>query len=401
MNGVELRENIYWIGVNDRRTHLFENLWPLEKGISYNAYLLKDKKTALIDTVEIGHVEAYLDAIHALLGPDKPVDYLVINHMEPDHSGALKLITMKYPNITLVGNKTTFKFVKGFFGDFPHILTVEEGNTLDLGDHSLRFIMTPMLHWPETMMTLETREKILFTGDVFGSFGSLDGVLFDDEAKLDAWEPEQQRYYSNIVGKYIKQTQRALETLKDVEVNMFAPTHGLIWRKNLSHIVSLYDRWSRLEGEKGVVIAYSSMYGRTERMSDYLARELIKAGVPDVVVHDTSKTHLSYILSDIWKYQGLILGSPAYNNGLFPTVETLTTSLEHMGIKNRYLGIFGTATWSGGGVKTLSHIAETTGLTLIHPPYEAKYRPLEEDYQHCKDLAIKMAKALGVSSQTC
>lgn len=390
-HAIELSKNIYWIGANDRRTHLFENVWPLEKGISYNAYLIQDKKNVLIDTIEIGYVESYFDAIDEILGPNGTIDYLVINHMEPDHSGALKLITLRYPNITLVGNKNTFKFVRGFFGDFPNILEVEEGDTLDLGDHSLTFVMTPMLHWPETMMTLETQTQILFTGDVFGSFGTLDGVLFDDEADLAAWEPEQRRYYSNIVGKYVKQTQRALEKLKVVQVKMFAPTHGLIWRNNLNHIVNLYDRWSRLNGEKGVVIVYGSMYGRTECMAEYIARELVQAGIRDVKVYDASKTHLSYILSDIWKYKGLIVGSPAYNNGLFPTVEALTTKLEQLHIKNRFLGIFGTATWSGGGVKNLVRFAETSRLELVHPPHEAKYRALEKDYEICRDIAVRMA----------
>lgn len=317
-HGIKLTQNIFWVGVNDRRTHLFENLWPLDKGISYNAYLIRDKKNALIDTMEIGHEESYFDAIDEILDSGETVDYLIINHMEPDHSGALKLITQRYPDITLVGNRNTFKFVRGFFGDFEHILEVEEGDTLNLGNHSLTFVMTPMLHWPETMMTLETKTQILFTGDVFGSFGTLDGVLFDDEADLAVWEPEQRRYYSNIVGKYVKQTQRALEKLKKVDVKIFAPTHGLIWRRNPGHIVNLYDRWSRLEGDKGVVIVYGSMYGRTERMAEYISRELILAGIRDVIVYDASKTHLSYILSDIWKYGGLIIGSPAYNNGLFP-----------------------------------------------------------------------------------
>lgn len=390
-HGIKLSQNIFWIGVNDRRTHLFENLWPLDKGISYNAYLIRDKKNVLIDTVEIGHVESYFDAIDEILDSEENVDYLVINHMEPDHSGALKLITQRYPDITLVGNKNTFKFVRGFFGDFKRILEVEEGDTLDLGDHSLTFVMTPMLHWPETMMTLETKSQILFTGDVFGSYGTLDGVLFDDEVDLDDWEPEQRRYYSNIVGKYVKQTQRALEKLKTVDIRILAPTHGLIWRQDPEHITNLYDRWSRLDGDPGVVIVFGSMYGRTERMAEYIARELILAGIRDVKVYDASKTHLSYILSDIWKYRGLIIGSPAYNNGLFPAVEALTIKLEQLHIKNRLIGLFGTATWSGGGVKNLIRFAETTGLEMVHPPHEAKYRALEKDYEICRDIAERMA----------
>jgi len=388
----KLTENIYWIGVNDRRTHLFENLWPLDKGISYNAYVIKDKKNALIDTVEISFTESYFERIDSLLNDGESIDYLIINHMEPDHSGVLKLISMKYPHITLVGNKNTFKFVTGFFGDFKNKLIVDEGDTLNLGDHTLTFVMTPMLHWPETMMTLETKTKILFTGDVFGSFQTLDGVLFDDESDLSKWEDEQRRYYSNIVGKYVKQTQKALEKLNTIPVNMLAPTHGLIWRSNINHIIHLYDRWSRNETEKGVVIVYGSMYGRTERMAEVMARSLIKNGIKDVIIHDASKSHLSYILSDIWKYRGLILGSPAYNNGLYPPIEQLIIKLEQLQIKDRILGIFGSATWSGGGVKNLVRFAESIGWQTVAHPHEAKYKPLDDDYQAC----IKIAEEMGM-----
>ena len=387
----KLTNNIHWIGVNDRRTHLFENLWPLEKGISYNAYLIKDNKNALIDTVEIGFTESYFERIDSLLNAGESIDYLIINHMEPDHSGVLKLISMKYPDITLVGNKNTFKFVRGFFGDFKNTLIIDEGDTLNLGDHTLTFVMTPMLHWPETMMTLEIKTKILFTGDVFGSFQTLDGILFDDEADLYKWENEQRRYYSNIVGKYVKQTQKALEKLKTVSVSMLAPTHGLIWRSNLKHIIDLYDKWSRNKTEKGVVIVFGSMYGRTERMAETIARGLIENGIKDVTIHDASKSHLSYILSDIWQYQGLILGSPAYNNGLYPPLEQLILKLEQLQVKDRILGIFGSATWSGGGVKNLVRFAEAIGWETVAHPHEAKYKAHEDDYKACMKIAEGMA----------
>ncbi len=393
----KLSNKIHWIGVNDRRTHLFENLWPLDKGISYNAYLIKDKKNALIDTVDISFTESYFEQIDSLLDKGETIDYLIINHMEPDHSGVLKLITMKYPDITLVGNKNTFKFVRGFFGDFKNTRVIEEGETLNLGDHTLTFVMTPMLHWPETMMTLETNTKILFTGDVFGSFQTLDGVLFDDEVDLCKWEDEQRRYYSNIVGKYVKQTQKALEKLKTVSVSMLAPTHGLIWRTNLNHIINLYDRWSTNDTENGVVIVYGSMYGRTERMAEIIARGLIKNGIKDVIMHDASKSHLSYILSDIWKYRGLILGSPAYNNGLYPPVEDLVIKLEQLQVKDRILGIFGSATWSGGGVKNLIRFAESISWQMVAHAHEAKYKPLEDDYQSCMKIAEEMAKIVAGS----
>ncbi|MGE5427519.1 MAG: FprA family A-type flavoprotein, partial [Methylococcaceae bacterium] len=243
MHQVNLAENIYYLGFNDRRTHLFENLWPIPNGVSYNSYLIVDEKVALIDTVEHSFTDEYLSQIEKLTN-GRVVDYLIINHMEPDHSGSLKAVVSKYPNITLVGNKKTFDMVANYYEVSENTLEVYDDYELPLGKHTLRFTTIPMVHWPETMVTFEITNKILFSGDAFGSFGTLDGSIFDDELNLARYEEELIRYFSNIVGKYAPHTQRALKKIESIDVKMIAATHGPVWRSNLAYIIERYEKWS-------------------------------------------------------------------------------------------------------------------------------------------------------------
>ncbi|HEY3370551.1 MAG TPA: FprA family A-type flavoprotein [Prolixibacteraceae bacterium] len=395
MHQVKLADNIYYLGFNDRRTHLFENLWPIPYGVSYNSYLIVDKKIALIDTVEHSFTEDYLSKIETITG-GRPVDYLVINHMEPDHSGSLNAVVTKYPHITLVGNKKTFDMVANYYKITANTLEVYDDYELPLGDHQLRFATIPMVHWPETMVTLELTSKILFTGDAFGSFGTLDGGIFDDELNLSRYEEELMRYFTNIVGKYCPHTQRALKKIESMDVSMLAATHGPIWRSNLSYIIDRYEKWSTYTTEPGAVIVYGSMYGNTAKMADVIARQLAVRGIKNIRVYDASKTHASYIISDIFKYGAFIVGSAAYNNELFPSVETLLTKIEHMGIKNHLLGIFGSFGWNGGGVKNLQKFAETIKWEVVGQPVEEKGTLKNEKFEQCIDLANAMAdKLLG------
>jgi flavorubredoxin len=246
-----LNENIYFLGFNDRRTHLFENIWPIPHGVSYNSYLLVDDKIALIDTVERQFIDDYLDHIESIIG-DRQVDYLVINHMEPDHSGALKALVTKYPNVILVGNKKTFGFVESYYFPPANTLEVKDDDMLDLGNFKLQFRTIPMVHWPETMVTYEVNHKILFSGDAFGSYGTLDGGIFDDEINLDFYEVEVMRYFTNIVGKYCAHTQRAIKKLADLEIKMIAATHGPVWRTDLNWVLSRYNKWSSYDMDEGV-----------------------------------------------------------------------------------------------------------------------------------------------------
>ena len=371
MQQVNLAENIYFLGFNDRRTQLFENIWPIPHGVSYNSYLIVDEKIALIDTVERAFIDEYLDNIETIIG-DRQIDYLIINHMEPDHSGALKAIVQKYPNITLVGNKKTFGFVESFYMTPKNVLMVHDEHQLELGKHTLSFTMIPMVHWPETMITYEETNKIVFSGDAFGSYGTLDGGIFDDEINLDFYEIEVMRYFTNIVGKYCPHTQRAIKKLEPLDIKMIAATHGPIWRSNLDWILSRYIKGSSYELERGVIIVDGSMYGNTQKMAEVIARRISERGIKNIRVYDASKTHSSYIINDIFKYKGFIVGSAAYNNAMFPNVEILLSTIEHMAPKNHYLGIFGNYSWNGGGVKNLKTFAENIKWELVHEPIEEK-----------------------------
>jgi len=393
MHQVNLAENIYYLGVNDRRTELFENFWPIPNGVSYNSYLIVDDKIALIDTIERAFIDDYFDKID-LLTNSRPVDYLIINHMEPDHSGALKAVVAKYPNITLVGNKKTFEMAANYYQVSENSLEVYDESELSLGKHKLSFATIPMVHWPETMVTYEATQKILFTGDAFGSFGTLDGGIFDDELNLANYEEDVMRYFTNIVGKYCPHTQRALKKIQTIDVKMLAATHGPIWRTNLNYILDKYEKWSTYTTDPGAVIVYGSMYGNTAKMADVIARQLAVRGIKNIRVYDASKTHASYIISDIFKYKAFIVGSAAYNNELFPSVESLVTKIEHMGIKNHLLSIFGSFGWSGGGVKNLQKFAENIKWELAYQPVEEKGTLKQEKFDQCIELANAIADKL-------
>ena len=394
-NTIKVKDKIHWIGTNDRRTHLFENMWPIPNGVSYNSYLIVDEKIALVDTLHFSTADDYLDKIEELIGKDRSIDYLIINHMEPDHSGAIKSIVEKYPKIQIIGNLKTFKILESYYGYQDKWKQVEDGEELLLGYHKLKFIMTPWVHWPETMMTYDFTDKILFSGDAFGSFGTLDGGIFDDEIEFDDYYLEDmRRYYSNIVGQYSNMVQKAFAKLNGVEIKMICATHGPIWRKDVDKVISLYDKWSKYETENGVVIIYGSMYGNTAKMADYIARKLSENGIKKIRIYDASKTHISYLINEIWRYKGVILGSSAYNSGMMPTMENLTRTLEHMGVKNHLLCLFGSYSWNGGGVKMLHKFYETIQWELISEPIDVKGIPGDDAFKRCEILAKAMADKL-------
>jgi flavorubredoxin len=389
----KLSENVYWLGINDRKTHLFENLWPIDKGVSYNSYIICDEKVALIDTVETGAISKFMEKLDGVLN-GRTIDYLVINHLEPDHSAGIPAVIERFPNIKLIGNNNTAKFLSGYFNINHNFQLVKDLEEIDLGQTKLKFYMTPMIHWPETMMTYTTSEEILFSGDAFGTFGALDGGLFDDELNFDDYENEMRRYYSNIVGKYGKHVQKAIQKLSGTSVKMIASTHGPVWRKDISKVISLYDKWSKYETEDGVVIVYGSMYGNTEKMADSIAFALKDEGIHNIKVYNASKTHLSYILSDIFKYKGLIIGTPTYNAGVYPPIEALISTIEHSEIKNHLLGIFGSCTWVGGGVKKLIEWSEKIGWEMVADPFENISVSENKSIVQCNTIAKNMAAKL-------
>ncbi|HOW26191.1 MAG TPA: FprA family A-type flavoprotein [Bacteroidales bacterium] len=396
---IPISNDIFWIGVNDRRTCLFENLWPIERGVSYNSYLIRGKVNVLIDTVEASKSDEFFDKISYLIGPGGKLDYLVINHLEPDHSGAIRSVTTRYPEIRIVGNSKTFRILEQFYHIQDRLVAVDESLSLDAGERRLQFFLTPMLHWPETMMTFDPVSGILFSGDGFGSFGALEGGLFDDEVNLSLYESEIRRYYSNIVGKYWNPLQKAVKSLEHTDIRIIAPTHGPVWRKNPSRIIDQYLKWSRFEADMGAVVIYGSMYGHTEKMADYMARILCEEGIRDLRVYDASKTHLSYIMSDLFLYRGVLLGSSAYNGGPYPPVEALMSKILNTGIRNRLLGIFGSASWGGGGVKAIEQFAEKIEWEVVGTPVQAKGAATREDYAQCAVMAQNMARKLREDQQ--
>ncbi len=388
---IPISDKVHWIGVNDRETTLFENYWPLEKGVCYNSYLINDEKIAIMDTVKFNKTDEYLSKIKEIIGDRKP-DYLVVHHMEPDHSSSMKAIISEYPDIKIVGNKKTFELMRGFYDITENYYEVGEGDIIDLGNHKLKFFMTPMIHWPETMMSFDLTDGILFSMDAFGGFGSLDGTLFDDEVNLSFYEDEIRRYYSNIVAKYSPIVQNALKKLSTLDIKIIAPTHGPVWRTSPGTIIDFYDKWSRYEAEEGVVIVYGTMYGNTAKMADYVARIIAENGVKNVRVYDASKTHVSHILNDIWRFKGVILGSCAYNTYVFPAMDNVLRTLEHTGLKNRYLGIFGNKGWSGGGVKGILEFSEKMKWERIGEAIEATLSAKDADYEKLNALGKEMAE---------
>ena len=392
---IQIKEDLYYIGVNDRTKALFENLWPLPKGVSYNSYLIVDEKTALFDTVDICYSDIFLQKLETALD-GKSLDYLVINHMEPDHSGSLRLLKTKYPNIQIVGNKRTADMVSGFYGITDGVMIIEDGQELSLGKHNLVFYLTPMVHWPETMMTYETTEKMIFSGDAFGTFGTLDGGITDKQLHPERYYDEIVRYYSNVVGKFGSPVQKALQKLSHLEINYICSTHGPIWTipEQINKVISIYDKLSKYQGDEGVVIAYGSMYGNTEQMAETIALELAQQGIKEIILHNTSKRSHSYIIRDIFKYKGLIIGSPTYNNKLFPEVATLLAKIEERDMKNRYFSYFGSYTWAGAALKRIAQFAESTNFEIIGTPVEMKQSMSIDTYNACVALGKTMADRL-------
>lgn len=367
----KISERIYYVGVNDDAKTLFEGLWPLPYGVSYNSYIVADSKVALIDTVEHGFEDEFLGNINEALG-DRGIDYLIVNHMEPDHSSLITDMLQRYPKMKIVGNAKTLPMLQGYYGTpAERVIVVKEGDSIDLGSCSLSFHMIPMVHWPETMVTWLAEENTVFSGDAFGTFGAVNEEVVDSEGTFESFRDEMMRYYSNIVGKYGTPVQAALKKLSGLEVKRICSTHGPVWEKSVPEVVALYDRMSRYEVERGVCIAYGSMYGNTAAAAEALAEELRRQGVP-CAVHDLAGNvnpglGLSGALRDVFKYDTIVAASPTYNNGIFPPVETFMKALQARLIKGRRFYALGSYTWAGSSVNLLNSFAESLGFDVLAP----------------------------------
>ena len=417
----EITNKIYYVGVNDRNKNLFEGLWPLPNGVSYNSYLIVSDKVCLMDTVEVDFFIPFLKNIQEVIG-ERPIDYVVVNHMEPDHSGSLALIKKYYPEVKIVGNKKTFGMMSGFYGLGSEADTIEvkNGDTLELGDYTLNFVLTPMVHWPETMMTLaaphsapegatnasahDTNEapsgavggaSVLFSMDAFGCFGALNGGVVDEQMNCDDYWLEMVRYYSNIVGKYGTPVQNALKKLAGVKLDYICSTHGPVWHQYIDKVVGLYDRLSRYETEPGLVICYGTMYGNTERAAEVIARAASQAGVKNIVMYNVSKTHHSYIIRDVFRYRGLIVGAPTYNTGLYHEMDVLLSELAGKDIKNHLLGWFGSFGWASKAVGEIQKWNdERLHFEAVGTPVEIKQALTPETFAACEALGRDMAAKL-------
>ena len=384
-------KDIYYVGVNDRQKALFENLWPLPGGVSYNSYLIVDDKTVLVDTVDICYSDLFFKRVAKLLNGRK-LDYLVVDHMEPDHAGSIRLLRQIYPDVKIVGNKQTFGMLAGYHGITDGLHEVKEGDTLDLGHHKLSFYMAPMVHWPEVMVTYEETEKVLFSADAFGTFGTLDGGVLDTDMDTDRFWSEMTRYYANIVGKYGGPVQRALKKLSGLDIQTICSTHGPVWTRQSGDVIALYDRLSRYEGLDGVTIVYGSMYGHTEQMAEDIATALSDGGVRHIAMHNVSKSHGSYILRDVFNYRGLIVGCPTYSGQLYPEVEMVLSEIKLREVKDRLFSYFGSFTWAGAAVKHLAAYAEAMKWEVVGTPVEQKQGISTEE--QCIALGQAMAERL-------
>lgn len=396
MRIVNITDRISYIGVNDRRTSLFENNWPLPYGVSYNSYIIRDEKNVLIDTVELGSDGEFIDKIKAVLKGGK-LDYIVVNHMEPDHSSMLRSVLDIYPEAKVIGNIQTVKLLKEFY-DTPdeRIKTIKDGEEINTGKSSLKFVLTPWVHWPETMVTYDAADQVVFTCDAFGGFGTLDGGIFDGDYNFEEkFLSEMRRYYSNIVAKYSGMVTKAIAKLDGVPIKVIAPSHGLVWRDNPLKVIGLYKDWAEFKSEKGVVIAYASMYGNTAALADMIGSKLTDHGVKNIITHDVSKTSVSFILSDIQRYKGVVLGTCAYNGVMHPMMAHLCNELKITAQKNKVYGIFGTSAWNGAGAKDLKKFAEENKWEVVNPSAEAFGCPSPEKVEEAADaMTQSLAAAL-------
>jgi len=361
MPAIEVKPGIYWIGVNDRKTDLFEGLWPItQAGVSYNSYLVLDEKKALIDLAKDEQVSSYLEQIHDQIDPVE-LDYIVINHMEPDHTGLVKILRQVAPNAVFLATAKAKPMLASFYGLTENVQVVGDGEELSLGEKKLSFHAVPFVHWPETMVTYEQTQRVLFACDAFGGYGALRGAIFDDECTdMEFYIQESLRYYVNIVARFSGPVLKAIAKLAGVPIDVIAPSHGLVWRKDPGRIVQLYEKWARLATEPadpGVTLIYGSMYGNTEQVMNAVAEGISRTGLP-LAIFDAARTHDSYILPHAWTHSGVMVGAPTYEVSLFPPVAQTLGTLAHKRILNRKAAYFGSYGWSGGAKRECLELTE-------------------------------------------
>lgn len=378
----QITPTITWVGGNDRRLARFENLFPVERGVSYNSYLIVDKKTALMDTTDSAISRQFMENIlHTLDG--RPLDYLVVNHMEPDHCAGIEELMLRFPQMQLVGNAKTMTLIQQFY-DMPldgRTVVVKEGDTLPLGQHTLQFFFAPMVHWPEVMVTYEQTEKVLFSADAFGGFGALNGNIFDDEVDFTRdWLDDYRRYYANIVGKYGMQVQATLKKLSGLDIQFICPLHGLIWRTNLQMLLQKYDLWSRYEPEEQTVtLFYGSMYGDTENAAEILATKLADAGIRNIAMYDVSGIDVSVLIAEVFRCSHVVLAAPTYNNGIYPPMLGLLHDMQALSVQSRTIALMENGSWAPTSAKNMRALVDgMKNMTVLEPVVSVRSAPKEQ-----------------------
>lgn len=395
----KVTEDLYWIGANDHRLALFENIHPIPRGVSYNSYLLLDEKTVLFDTIDWSSGRQFLENIEGVLD-GRSLDYMVINHVEPDHAASIGEILVRYPDITVVSNEKAFMLMSQFgFGIGDNRVEVSEGDVISFGKHTITFVQAPMVHWPEAMVSFDTTNGVLFSADAFGSFGALDGILFSDEADFDRdWIDDARRYYTNIVGKYGPHVQALLQKAGSIDIKMVCPLHGPLWRKDLGYFIEKYDKWSRYEPEEnGVLIVYASMYGNMESAAQRLASMLTAKGVEKIAVYDVSNTHVSHLIAETFKYSHIVLASATYNLGIYPLMHNYLMDMKALNMQDRTVAIMEGGSWAPkAGVLMEELLDEMKQMTVLNEKVTVLSTLSESSAAEMEQMADAIVESLGI-----
>jgi len=404
----KISENIYWIGSNDWDTERFENLFPIPLGVSYNSYFIDDEKTCVLDSVDDSVRQEFFDNLEYLLH-GRQLDYIIVNHMEPDHCSTLLETLDRYPNVKMVGNKTTFRMFEQFYGHPrpDNYYEIKEGSEIDLGKHKLTSYTMPMVHWPEVTCVFESTTGTLFSADAFGTFGTINGNIFADQVDIKGvFEDEARRYYTNIVGKYGVQVQNAIKKALPLGIKTIAPLHGPIWRtpETIEYIIDKYQHWSTYYAEKkGVVIAFGSMYGNTAAMAQQLAHLLSQRGVSDIRIYDVSKTDPSYIIADAWKFSHFVCMAPTYNLALYLKMENLLHELKALNFHNHKVSLVGCHTWASAALKRMQQYftEKFSGMEIVGTPLDIKSALHEDQLYLFEQLANDIKASLDAEEIKC
>lgn len=395
----KVTEDLYWIGANDHRLALFENIHPIPRGVSYNSYLLLDEKTVLFDTIDWSSGRQFLENIESVLD-GRSLDYMVINHVEPDHAASIGEILVRYPDITVVSNEKAFMLMSQFgFGIGDNRVEVSEGDVISFGKHTIAFVQAPMVHWPEAMVSFDTTNGVLFSADAFGSFGALDGILFSDEADFDRdWIDDARRYYTNIVGKYGPHVQALLQKAGSIDIKIVCPLHGPLWRKDLGYFIEKYDKWSRYEPEEnGVLIVYASMYGNMESAAQRLASMLTAKGVEKIAVYDVSNTHVSHLIAETFKYSHIVLASVTYNLGIYPLMHNYLMDMKALNMQDRTVAIMEGGSWAPkAGVLMEELLDEMKQMTVLNEKVTVLSTLSESSAAEMEQMADAIVESLGI-----